>query len=485
MTRFLKPDETNPGLWMTKRYIFALAAIAILAVSAFSTVGLLIAEHKKTLSIVNISGRQRMLTQRTAFHVAQMINTQNFIEQKRYRTELRRDTRLLEQAHLALTGRANAINMSIEMSPEARKRYFKGAYPLNAQMREFIKSLHVILELPDNALSKDHPDVSYVLTTAPGDLVKSLDAMVEFYQEDGESAFSFLVKLEGVFLSLTLLILLGEAIFIFRPMVAHVSRQLNRIKAFSKDLEERVALRTEELEEARIIAEQANHAKSRFLAAAGHDLKQPLEAIGMLSGMLEKRMPDERSAAIMKDMHQAQKSMRNLLDSILSLSKLEAGVIDPHISTFAIQAVLSQLTQEYRIKAQAKGLSLKMVPSSLRVTTDPLLLERILRNFLSNAVRYTKHGRILIGCRLINDNLAIEVWDTGRGISSDSMDQIFKEFLQLDDPERDRSEGIGLGLAIAKKLSELLDLEISCTSVEGKGSKFSILLKPHQFSKEG
>jgi signal transduction histidine kinase len=484
MRRFLKPDESNPGLWMTKRYIFALVAIAILAVSAFGTVGLLITEHKNTLSVVNISGRQRMLSQRTALYVSQMIYTQDIVEQKHYRRELRRATRLLEQAHLALTGRANVINMSIEMSPEARKRYFKGAYPLNAQMREFIKALHVILELPDEALNEDHPTINYVLNTAPGELVDSLDAMVEFYQEEGESAFAFLVKLEGVFLSLTLLILLGEAFFIFRPMVAHVARQMNRIKAFSKDLEERVALRTEELEEAREIAEQANHAKSRFLAAAGHDLKQPLEAIGMFSGMLEKRMPDERSAAIMKDMHHAQKSMRSLLDSILSLSKLEAGVIVPNISTFPVQTILSQLTQEYRIKAQAKGLTFKMVPSSLSVTTDPLLLERILRNFLSNAVRYTKQGRILIGCRRLKGKLAIEVWDTGPGISNDSMEQIFTEFLQLDDPERDRSEGIGLGLAIVKKLSELLNLEISCTSHEGQGSKFSILLMPHQYISE-
>jgi len=477
MRRLFKPDESNPGLWMTKRYSFALVAIALIAICAFGTVGLLIAEHKSTLSVVNISGRQRMLSQRTALYVSQMVHTKDVVAQKTYRKELRRATILLEQAHLALTGRANAINMSIEMSPEARKRYFKGAYPLNAQMRLYLKTLHEILETPDEVLTPDHPKVQYVLKTAPGALVEALDGMVEFYQEEGESAFAFLQKLEAIFLSLTIFILAMEVIFIFRPMVHHVSAQMKRIKDFSKELEGRVIKRTEQLNEARKVAEDANRAKSTFLASAGHDLKQPLEAIGMFSGMLEKRMPDDLSRAIMKDMHNAQRSMRSLLDSILSLSKLEAGVIEPAPTTFALQPLLNQLTQEYRVSAQQKGLAFMMVPCSLEVTTDRLLLERILRNILSNAVRYTKEGRILLGCRRKGDQVSIDVLDTGLGIPEESMDNIFTEFSQLDDPERDRSEGIGLGLAIVKRLCQLLALRVNCQSTVGKGSKFSILLQ--------
>ncbi|NVK19693.1 MAG: type IV pili methyl-accepting chemotaxis transducer N-terminal domain-containing protein [Methylocystaceae bacterium] len=477
MKRVFQPDESNPGLWMTKRYSFALVAIALIAVCAFGTVGLLIAEHKSTLSVVNISGRQRMLSQRTALYVSQLIHTKDRAAQKIYREELQKATQLLEQAHLALTGQNNTINVSIKMSPQAQKRYFQGANPLNEQMQDYLRTLHQILNLTDGELTPDHPLVHSVLTTAPGELLDALDAMVEFYQHDGESAFAFLQKLEAIFLSLTIFILAMEVIFIFRPMVYHVSTQMQRIKDFSKELEARVIRRTAQLDEARKIAEDANKAKSTFLASAGHDLKQPLEAIGMFSGMLEKRMPDDLSRAIMKDMHNAQRSMRSLLDSILSLSKLEAGVIEPIPTTFALQPLFDQLTQEYRAIAQQKGLAFIMVPTRLNVTTDPLLLERILRNILSNAVRYTKEGRILMGCRRKGGHIAIDILDTGLGIPQDSMENIFTEFSQLDDPERDRSEGIGLGLAIVKRLCKLLNLDVHCQSNVDKGSRFTILLQ--------
>jgi len=460
---------------MTKRYLFALMAIAILATSAFGTVGLLIAEHKSTLSVVNISGRQRMLSQRTALFVAQLASAQSEEQQQKFRKELRTSTMLLEQAHLALTGRANAINMSIDMTPEARKRYFKGAYPLNAQMRGYLRVLHDILDMDPDLLTPNHPSVQYVLKVAPGELVTALDSMVEFYQEEGEKAFDFLKMLEALFLTMTVVVLGIEAFFIFRPMVRHVSAQMKRIRGFNLRLEETVAQRTRELEDARKAAERANEAKSKFLAAAGHDLKQPLEAIGMFSGMLERRIEDARNAAILKDMHDAQRSMRSLLDSILSLSKLEAGVIQPKPTTFDLAPLFNQLTQEYSALATNKGLELRVIPCNQDVTTDPLLLERILRNFLSNAVRYTKEGRILLGARTTPDGFSLEVWDTGPGIPDEGRDNIFTEFSQLDDPERDRSEGIGLGLAIVIRLASLLNLKIICHSVVGKGSKFAVV----------
>lgn len=483
MKNILKFNESNPAVGMTKRYVIALVTIAVLAISAFGTVRALIVEHKNTLSIMNISGRQRMLSQRTAFFVEQLVETTLVSERKKIREKLTKATVELEQAHLTLTGQASAINIRIVLSEEAQNRYFMGTYPLNSQMRGYIKTLQAILRMPDAEINRNHSAVQYVLITAPGKLVEALDAMVKFYQENGERAFAFLELLEMIFLALTLSILIVEALFIFRPMVQRVTRQVNHIKQVSKDLEisknnleDTVYLRTKELQEARLSAETANIAKSKFLTAAGHDLKQPLEAIGMFSGMLERQIPDEKSAAIMRDMHDAQRSMRALLDSILSLSKLEAGVVTPNPSSFALQPLLAQLTREYRHSAQEKGLAIRLVPTSLTLNSDPLLLERIIRNLLSNAVRYTPKGRILLGCRHSCGKIHIEVWDTGVGIPEDAFEKIFTEFSQLEDPNRDRSEGIGLGLAIVKRLSDLLNIEIVCTSQPGKGSRFSIIL---------
>jgi signal transduction histidine kinase len=477
MDWLLKINQNKPATWMTKRYVFALIAVAILAICAFTTVGVLIAEHKSTLSLVNVAGRQRMLSQRTAMYVAFLNHARSETEFANFKSELIKATDLLEQSHLALSGQGSTIGLTFEPSKEAKKRYFNVENPLNDQMRLYLNALKRIANLPADKITNDHPSVIYVLSIAPKDLLKSLDDMVLLYQQEGEEVFDFLKHLEGTFLSLTLLILLGEAFFVFRPMVNHVTRQMAQIKDFSNELEMKVARRTNQLEEARKIAEKANTAKSRFLAAAGHDIKQPLEAFGMFTGMLEKRIEDERCMHILNDMHEAQRSMRSLLDSILSLSKLEAGVTVSKPTTFDVGPLLMQLTREYRIHAHNKGLELRHVPTQAIINTDPLLLERIIRNFLSNAIRYTKTGRVLLGCRHVVNGIHIEVWDTGMGISEDAISRIFDEFSQLDDPERDRSEGIGLGLAIVKRLSALLGTPIDCKSIPGKGSKFSVFIQ--------
>lgn len=476
MLRFFRADEANPARWMTRRYLFALLAIGLLAASAFGTVGLLISEHESTLAVVNVSGRQRMLSQRTALYASLIARTQEAQQKRRYRDELTESARLLEESHFVLLGKANSLDIALSPSAASINRYYEGPYPLNTQMQNYLRELKVILNTDLNDITPTHPSVIYVMNVAPEQLLKSLDEMVKFYQKEGEDVFDLLQILEGLFFALAFIILTVEALFIFRPMVQHVTGQMNRISQFSREMEDTVKKRTNELDEARQSAVRANKAKSRFLAAAGHDLKQPLEAIGMFSGMLEKRVEDPRNQAILGDMHQAQRSMRSLLDSILSLSKLEAGVIEPHPIHFALQPLFDQLVREYRPSAQVKSLEIRMVPTSVELHSDPLLVERILRNFLSNAIRYTHEGRILVGCRHDGENVHIEVWDTGRGIPEEGLERVFTEFAQLDDPERDRSEGIGLGLAIVKRLASLLKVEITCSSVVEKGSKFGVVL---------
>ncbi|OFX12518.1 MAG: hypothetical protein A2516_04380 [Alphaproteobacteria bacterium RIFOXYD12_FULL_60_8] len=168
-------------------------------------------------------------------------------------------------------------------------------------------------------------------------------------------------------------------------------------------------------------------------------------------------------------------SLEALLDSLLDISRLDAGVIEPHIEAFPLSPLLEKLIHEFTAVVSTRSLTLRWVQTQAVVLSDAFLLERILRNLLSNAVRYSVNGRILLGCRRVGqDRLRIEVWDTGPGIESQNLEVIFEEFHQLDNPARDRSKGLGLGLAIVRRASSLLHHPVTVRSIMGKGSVFSI-----------
>jgi CheY-like chemotaxis protein/anti-sigma regulatory factor (Ser/Thr protein kinase) len=168
--------------------------------------------------------------------------------------------------------------------------------------------------------------------------------------------------------------------------------------------------------------------------------------------------------------------MEQLLDALLDISKLDAGVLTPHLEDFGLNALLARMQNSFAPAAAAKGLRLRAVPSRLVVRSDPVLLERIMMNLVSNAVRYTEHGGVVIGCRRRGTDVRIEVWDSGLGIPAEKQTEIFREFYQLTNPERDRSRGLGLGLAIVERLARLLQHRIELRSTEGRGSVFAIVL---------
>ena len=223
-------------------------------------------------------------------------------------------------------------------------------------------------------------------------------------------------------------------------------------------------------------AKQANVAKSRFLAAASHDLRQPIQALGLLNAALAYDVDDPSLKEITANMGHAIDAMRSVLDALLDISKLEAGVVTPEFSVFPIAPLIDRIVGELSFEAHAKGLELRAVSSSAHVRSDRDLLERVVQNFVSNAIRYTKSGRILIGCRRQGSNLQLQIWDTGPGIEADQQERIFEEFYQLDNPARDRSKLLGLGLAIVERLARLLDHPIKVRSDLGLGSMFSVVL---------
>jgi PAS domain S-box-containing protein len=230
----------------------------------------------------------------------------------------------------------------------------------------------------------------------------------------------------------------------------------------------------DELFDAKEAAEEANVAKTRFLAAASHDLRQPMQALGMFVAVLAGRVEDPAHAALVTRIQDSVTALEGLLNSLLDVSKLEAGLVVPHYGEFAVGAMMDRLAAEFEPLCASGDVRLSVVPTALVVRSDPALLERILRNLLNNAVRYTPGGRILFGARRVGRHIRFEVWDTGIGIPQAELKNIFREFHQVGNAARDRRQGLGLGLAIVERLSALLDHPVAVRSQEGRGSVFSV-----------
>lgn len=227
-------------------------------------------------------------------------------------------------------------------------------------------------------------------------------------------------------------------------------------------------------------ADAANLAKSSFLAAASHDLRQPIHALGLFIGALRGRTMDAEAAELVDHIDGSVAAMDGLFASLLDISKLDAGVVAARTRPFPVMQLLDRLCREQAGEAAQKGIGIRLVQTSAVVDSDPLLLERIIRNLVSNGVRYTETGGVLVGCRRRGDSLDIEVWDTGCGIQPADQEMIFREFHQVGNPERDRTKGLGLGLAIVRRVAALLDAPVTLRSVPGRGSMFRVTVPLHR-----
>ncbi len=229
------------------------------------------------------------------------------------------------------------------------------------------------------------------------------------------------------------------------------------------------------LRQTRDAAVQANRSKTHFLAAASHDLRQPLQALGLFVAILAERSLPADVRPIVGRIQAALDALEQLLDSLLDISRFDAGVVEAHCFVFPLQGLFNRLALEFVPLAEAKGLSMRFARTQTLVHSDPNLLERILRNLLSNAIRYTSQGGVVIGCRRRDAALHIEIWDSGAGIAPEHQEEIFQEFHQLQGSSGPR-QGLGLGLAIVERVASLLDHRILLRSTVGKGSVFAIIL---------
>lgn len=311
-------------------------------------------------------------------------------------------------------------------------------------------------------------------------LLITLPMTLRFFREAGGT---FSVPLVSGFQSETgaTFNLLGYSILIYALVILGYGRAQHRLigdsmamrfsnEALVKALREETAA----ADEARREAERANLAKSQFLAAASHDLRQPLYALSLFSSSLNELELSSSARTIVSDIQHSITAMEQLFATLLDISKLEAGVVEPRLGPVAIAALFDRLSQYFRPIALDHGLDLRFRSDGEWVTSDVVLLEQVLGNLISNAVRWTNEGGVLVAARRRGAEVALEVWDTGIGISTHDRHRIFDDFVQLDNAERDRRKGLGLGLAIARRSAVLIGGDIALASRPGIGSRFSI-----------
>ncbi|MCV0395945.1 MAG: hybrid sensor histidine kinase/response regulator [Rhizobiaceae bacterium] len=279
----------------------------------------------------------------------------------------------------------------------------------------------------------------------------------------------------------------GGIVATYADVTARMKADL-AMKQLNETLEQRVARRTaeltrvnEELAQAQMLAEEANLGKTRFLAAAGHDILQPLNAARLYCSTLIETAngsgdgmtgPTAEQAA---NIESSLESVENILGAVLDISRLDTGALKPQPRVFRLDGLLRQIANDFLPLAREKGLDLRLVPSSVAVETDRNLLRRLVQNLVSNAVKYTRTGRVLIGARRRGEMVEIQVWDTGIGISDSELNSVFREFTRLDDGMRE-AQGLGLGLSIVDRIARVLRLEIQLQSRKDSGTRFSVIL---------
>lgn len=274
----------------------------------------------------------------------------------------------------------------------------------------------------------------------------------------------------------TLVLLLLYAIVLFCGILAISRMFVGRFGAeLAAEREKQTAeLLAVDLMRQKEISEEAGRAKSSFLAAASHDLRQPVHALSLFVGALRHIPMKPEGRRLVEQIEASTDAMDRLFAALLDISKLDAGIVEVHRRPFPIDTVLSRVCCDYMSEVATKGITLSHVPCRAIIDSDPTLVERIARNLISNAVRYTDAGKIVVGCRRRGSTVAMQVWDTGRGIPPSQHDLVFREYYQLDNPERDREKGLGLGLAIVRRMTSLLKCDLRLHSELGRGSCFEV-----------
>lgn len=291
------------------------------------------------------------------------------------------------------------------------------------------------------------------------------------------------IMLENMLVADSTHMLLAGMLLVYLAFVLNAGRDLAKTFELSlrRGLENAglVVQLTEEKRRAELAqhsAEQANRMKSKFFAAASHDLRQPMHALALFVEVLKNRDHDKQTTRLIGQVENSVEALAGMFDALLDISKLDAGVVQPQCEGIVMQPLLDRMYAEFSWLAHDKGLRFEVANCQQTVYTDPMLLERVLRNLISNAVRYTHRGSVTVICETVDEWLQLEIRDSGIGIATEHLPHVFEEYFQVGNQQRDRSKGLGLGLAIVKRLELLLGYRMTLQSTLGEGSCFTLLV---------
>jgi len=443
---------------MTFKYLFALGLLAVLSIASYFILSENIKTQKTGAAVVNISGRQRMLSQRIALQAHQLADTQNREIQEKHRLALSDTIKIMEESHNGLIkGRAD-LNLPGNPSQQVLDIFYSPPVSLDSRLRNYLNEAKAIAGDPYEELSPDNPHLHY-LSERSHDLLNAMEILVTQYQIESESDVRKLQQLALYVLGIALFVLLMLALFIFRPMVRHIEQE------------------TDELAKANEKLLELDHLKSMFIASMSHELRTPLNSILGFTGIILEGMTGEINLQQRDQLQRVYRSARHLLDlisDIINISKIEAGRMEIIIEDFSLIKLLNEVIDSMQTQIKEKGLALKVsLPADIQMHTDRKRLLECVLNLLSNAVKYTESGSINVAAGERSGMVEIAVSDTGIGISRKDLPNIFDAFERLESHLRIKSGGTGLGLYLTKKITtEILGGIISVESKTGRGSTF-------------